>query len=184
MTRTHLYSQLLSRVQEPRRFIQVLAGPRQVGKTSLVRQVMEASGLAAHYASADEPTLRDQTWLEQQWEHPLQHRHRLHPFCRHPCRIRQDRRHHHLTPMKAKIPPPLGRPAPKCERRTSNIQRRTSNQRAHTATARLLLKRGTGGPPVWRTSSLPFNVGSSAFDVQCSPFPMNRPSSARSSLPI
>lgn len=35
MKRIHLYSQLLSRVQEPRRFIQVLAGPRQVGKTTL-----------------------------------------------------------------------------------------------------------------------------------------------------
>jgi hypothetical protein len=29
---------------------------------------MEASGIPAHYASADEPTLRDQTWLEQQWD--------------------------------------------------------------------------------------------------------------------
>lgn len=66
--RLHLYPQLLSRVREPRRFIQVLAGPRQVGKTTLARQVMEASGLPAHYASADEPTLRDQTWLEQQWD--------------------------------------------------------------------------------------------------------------------
>ena len=66
--RLHLYPQLLSRVREPRRFIQVLAGPRQVGKTTLARQVMEACGLPAHYASADEPTLRDQTWLEQQWD--------------------------------------------------------------------------------------------------------------------
>jgi len=68
MKRSHLYSQLLSRVLEPRRFIQVLAGPRQVGKTTLARQVMEASGIPAHYASADEPTLRDQAWLEQQWD--------------------------------------------------------------------------------------------------------------------
>jgi hypothetical protein len=68
MKRYQLYSQLLSRVREPRRFIQVLAGPRQVGKTTLARQVMEASGLPAHYASADEPTLRDQAWLEQQWD--------------------------------------------------------------------------------------------------------------------
>lgn len=41
MKHSHLYSQLLSRVHEPRRFIQVLAGPRQVGKTTLARQVME-----------------------------------------------------------------------------------------------------------------------------------------------
>ena len=68
MKRTAIYTQLLSRVREPRRFIQVLAGPRQVGKTTLARQVIEASGLSTHYASADEPTLRDQVWLEQQWD--------------------------------------------------------------------------------------------------------------------
>ena len=48
--------------------MQVLAGPRQTGKTTLVRQVMEASKISSHYASADEPTLRDRTWLEQQWD--------------------------------------------------------------------------------------------------------------------
>jgi uncharacterized protein len=59
---------LLSRLLEPRRFIQVLAGPRQVGKTTLARQVMDAAGIPAHYASADAPTLRDRTWIEQQWD--------------------------------------------------------------------------------------------------------------------
>lgn len=59
---------LLARLREPRRFIQVLAGPRQVGKTTLARQAMEASELPAHYASADEPALRDRAWLEAQWE--------------------------------------------------------------------------------------------------------------------
>lgn len=53
---------------EPRRFLQILAGPRQVGKTTLARQVMAETGLISHYASADEPTLRDRIWLEQQWE--------------------------------------------------------------------------------------------------------------------
>jgi len=59
---------LLARIREPRRFVQVLAGPRQVGKTTLARQAMEASGLPAHYASADEPALRDRIWLETQWD--------------------------------------------------------------------------------------------------------------------
>lgn len=68
MRRSELFDRLLSRVREPRRFLQVLAGPRQVGKTTLAWQVIEACGLAAHYASADEPTLRDQAWLEQQWD--------------------------------------------------------------------------------------------------------------------
>jgi predicted AAA+ superfamily ATPase len=48
--------------------LQVLAGPRQVGKTTLARQVMEALTLPSHYASADEPTLRDRAWIEQQWD--------------------------------------------------------------------------------------------------------------------
>lgn len=59
---------LARRLAEPRRFIIVVAGPRQVGKTTLVRQVVEASGLLNRYASADEPTLRGAPWLEQQWE--------------------------------------------------------------------------------------------------------------------
>jgi uncharacterized protein len=48
--------------------MQVLAGPRQVGKTTLIRQVLEGLGFSNHYASADEPTLKDSSWLEQQWE--------------------------------------------------------------------------------------------------------------------
>lgn len=59
---------LARRLREPRRFLQVVAGPRQVGKTTLVRQVLEAAGLAATYASADEPTLRGRDWIEQQWD--------------------------------------------------------------------------------------------------------------------
>ncbi len=58
---------LKKRLAEPRRFIQVVAGPRQVGKTTLVRQVLERSRLETHYASADEPTLRGRHWLEEQW---------------------------------------------------------------------------------------------------------------------
>lgn len=46
----------------------MVVGPRQVGKTTVVRQVMEAIKIPGHYASADEPTLRDRTWLEQQWD--------------------------------------------------------------------------------------------------------------------
>ena len=45
----------------------MLAGPRQVGKTTLGRQVTEAAALPSHYASADDPTLRDRAWLEAQW---------------------------------------------------------------------------------------------------------------------
>lgn len=63
-----MFELLLGRVREPRRFIQVLAGPRQVGKTTLAQQVVEAAGIPAHSASADEPALRGRAWLEAQWE--------------------------------------------------------------------------------------------------------------------
>lgn len=59
---------LAKRLREPRRFMQVVAGPRQVGKTTLVQQVVEACGLPMRFASADEPTLRGDTWIEQQWD--------------------------------------------------------------------------------------------------------------------
>ena len=68
MIRQPLHGELLRRLKEKRRFIQVLAGPRQAGKTTLARQVMATVKLPAHYASADEPTLRDRTWIEQQWD--------------------------------------------------------------------------------------------------------------------
>ena len=68
MVRKNLHAGLSRRLTEKRRFLQVLAGPRQVGKTTLVRQVMAELKVPSHYASADEPTLRDRTWLEQQWD--------------------------------------------------------------------------------------------------------------------
>ena len=60
--------ELRRRLKEPRRFIQVVAGPRQVGKTTLLLQLADEIGPALRYASADEPTLRGTKWIEQQWE--------------------------------------------------------------------------------------------------------------------
>ena len=59
---------LAARLAEPRRFIQVVAGPRQVGKSTLVQQVTDALTLPVRQASADEPTLRGADWIAQQWE--------------------------------------------------------------------------------------------------------------------
>lgn len=59
---------LKRRLAEPRRFIQVVAGPRQTGKTTLVRSVAASFGASFHYASADEPTLRERGWIAEQWE--------------------------------------------------------------------------------------------------------------------
>lgn len=59
---------LRSRLHEPRRFIQVVAGPRQVGKSTLVQQVTETLEVPVRQASADEPTLRGEDWITQQWD--------------------------------------------------------------------------------------------------------------------
>jgi predicted AAA+ superfamily ATPase len=61
-------AELARRLAEPRRFIQVVAGARQVGKTTLVQQVTEVLDLPVRFASADEPTLRGADWIAQQWE--------------------------------------------------------------------------------------------------------------------
>ncbi len=59
---------LAARLDEPRRFLEVVAGPRQTGKTTLVQQVLARWGERARYASADEPTLRDRAWVAAQWD--------------------------------------------------------------------------------------------------------------------
>ena len=59
---------LSKRLEEPRRFLQVVTGSRQVGKTTLVHQVTQGQSLPVRFVSADEPILRDQIWLRQQWE--------------------------------------------------------------------------------------------------------------------
>lgn len=61
-------AELARRLAEPRRFIHMVAGPRQVGKSTLVQQVAEDLAAAVRYASADEPTLRGADWIAQQWD--------------------------------------------------------------------------------------------------------------------
>lgn len=59
---------LAARLAEPRRFVQVVAGPRQAGKSTLVQQVTAGLDVPVRYVSADEPTLRAADWIGQQWE--------------------------------------------------------------------------------------------------------------------
>jgi hypothetical protein len=68
MFKRYAYKNIFSRLAEPRRFIQVLSGPRQVGKTTLVQQVLKEIGIPGHYVSADEVSAASQVWLQQQWE--------------------------------------------------------------------------------------------------------------------
>jgi hypothetical protein len=65
---TRAYSGILrARLAEKRRLIQVVSGPRQVGKTTLVRQVTSTLDRPVHSASADEPLLQGSAWIGEQW---------------------------------------------------------------------------------------------------------------------
>jgi len=59
---------LAARLTEPRRFLQIVAGARQVGKTTLVGQVLNRLDIPNVFVSADEPTVGDTAWLAAQWE--------------------------------------------------------------------------------------------------------------------
>jgi predicted AAA+ superfamily ATPase len=59
---------LSARLAEPRRFLQVVAGARQVGKTTLVQQVLDRLDAPSVFVSADEPTVGDTAWLSAQWD--------------------------------------------------------------------------------------------------------------------
>jgi len=63
------YSQrLASRLKEPRAFIQVLMGPRQVGKSTLTGQALARLEIPSLFVSADAVPNSGNVWLEQQWE--------------------------------------------------------------------------------------------------------------------
>jgi predicted AAA+ superfamily ATPase len=61
-------AELARRLIEPRRFIQVVAGPRQVGKSTLVAQAVADLHVPVRFVSADEPSLRGPEWIAAQWE--------------------------------------------------------------------------------------------------------------------
>jgi uncharacterized protein len=66
--RRRIFDALVERLAEDPARIQVVSGPRQVGKTTVVRQALDALEQPSHYGSADDPTLRDSAWLAAQWE--------------------------------------------------------------------------------------------------------------------
>lgn len=61
--------ELLSRLSEPRRTIQVVAGPRQVGKTTMVNQVLNEVAIPYLFFNADAvETPIDTQWISARWE--------------------------------------------------------------------------------------------------------------------
>lgn len=62
------YEVLMSRIAEPRRRIQVVSGPRQVGKSTLVKQVFEDSHVPGYFVSADNVAIGGSDWITMVWE--------------------------------------------------------------------------------------------------------------------
>lgn len=58
---------LRTRLAEPRQFIQVLAGPRQVGKTTLVQQYIASLTIPYTSITADGVEANNAEWIAEQW---------------------------------------------------------------------------------------------------------------------
>lgn len=59
---------LIARLQEPRRTIQVVAGPRQVGKTTMVKQVLQQLTIPSRFFNADGVQADDKDWIAARWD--------------------------------------------------------------------------------------------------------------------
>lgn len=64
-------AQLEKRLPSERLLIQVLIGPRQVGKTTGMRQLLARYPGKSHYANADDLLITDRHWLLEQWQKAL-----------------------------------------------------------------------------------------------------------------
>ena len=64
-------AQLEKRLRGAAPLIQVLVGPRQVGKTTGIRQLLARISGNCHYANADDLLVTDRTWLLEQWQKAL-----------------------------------------------------------------------------------------------------------------
>lgn len=61
------YQTIKARLEEPRRFIQVVMGPRQVGKSTVVRQVLEELDAPFKLFSADNVPATNSAWVSNCW---------------------------------------------------------------------------------------------------------------------
>lgn len=67
MERTLFISELEKRISEKRKFIQVVAGARQVGKTTIITTLLEKHDYNYIYETADAISGSSEIWLEQIW---------------------------------------------------------------------------------------------------------------------
>lgn len=68
MYQRNQFETITSRIKEDRHFIQVIAGPRQVGKSTLINQVLESIDVPYHFCTADSAVASNSGWISEQWE--------------------------------------------------------------------------------------------------------------------
>lgn len=56
------------RLKERAKAIQVVIGPRQVGKTTAIKQLLAEHGAPSHYVAADLPSPPEAEWILDEWE--------------------------------------------------------------------------------------------------------------------
>ena len=61
------YHVIKKRLEEERKFIQVLTGPRQIGKSTVVKQVLNDLPLPYRFYSADNVPATDTAWISNCW---------------------------------------------------------------------------------------------------------------------
>lgn len=71
-----LVEKLVERMNEPRRFMQVVAGPRQTGKTTAVRQALAKLNMPSKLIRASQDIPASREWLRREWDEARSHAHR------------------------------------------------------------------------------------------------------------
>lgn len=68
MFRRRVFDTITTRLNEPRKFLQVIMGPRQVGKTTVVKQVLDSLGKPFMFVSADTVPSTGAAWISECWD--------------------------------------------------------------------------------------------------------------------
>ena len=68
MYKRRQYRELESRLSEERGMIQVVSGPRQVGKSTMIRQVLENTSIPHMMVSADAVPKNNIAWIGEMWD--------------------------------------------------------------------------------------------------------------------
>ena len=67
MIQRSYFETIASRVNEPRKFLQIIEGPRQVGKSTLIKQVLKSTSLPWVHFTADNVPATRTAWISDCW---------------------------------------------------------------------------------------------------------------------